>query len=156
MAFFIAPTCDGCSACLRQCPTAAIGGVEGALHTIDARLCIDCGVCGEICPVQAVFDQHGRLCERVARDQRLRPVVDLDLCNGCRLCLEFCPFDCLAAIGPKFYGAVWLAEPHSCVSCGDCATACIKRAVRMKPLDLRSWLPDAARERARTHLLRHD
>ena len=77
MGFAITSACDGCTSCLRQCPTAAIVGSEGQVHAIDVRRCIDCGVCGQICPVDAVLDQHGLLAPRVPRDQRLRPVFDL-------------------------------------------------------------------------------
>ncbi len=148
MAYTIGGACDGCTSCLRQCPTAAITGAEGQLHKVDPRRCIDCGVCGQICPVDAVFDPSGQLAQRVPRDQRLRPVFDLQRCNGCNLCTEFCAFACLGLVGTRYLGAVILAEPLQCVSCGDCATVCIKGAVHMRPLDLRTWSPQAAHERA--------
>jgi len=142
VSFSIGQTCDGCSACARQCPVAAISGRFKEMYAIDATLCIDCGVCGEICPRQAVFDAKGQLAQRVPRDQRLRPVIDHDSCNGCHLCADFCPFACLSIVGARYQGIVYLSAPLACVSCGDCEAACIKGAISMQRLDLQAYRPD--------------
>ncbi len=146
MAHGILANCDGCTACLRQCPTAAIRGERGVLHVIDEVFCIDCGVCGWICPIEAVVDAHGVLVPRLPRQERPHPRIDTTLCNGCGLCTEICPFDCLRVVGPAYQGLVMLHGPERCVSCGECETICIKGAVRMKPVELRGYDVDRRRE----------
>ena len=44
--------CRGCSDCLMHCPTQAIRVREGRAHIIK-ELCIDCGACADVCPVDA-------------------------------------------------------------------------------------------------------
>ncbi len=140
--------CDGCSACARQCPTLAIVGELHRPHRVIAELCIDCGVCGMICPIAAVEDEHGRIASRLRRDRRPRPVIDPLLCSGCALCTDYCPFACLALVGRAHHGIAVLAEPMACVSCGECADICIKGAVTMRAVDLRALDPAAERTRA--------
>lgn len=149
MAHRIIDTCNGCSACARQCPTDAITGAFKERYRVEEPLCIDCGVCGMICPVEAVVDAAGVLARRLPRSRRPRPVFDPALCNGCSLCATFCPERCIGLIGPAYQGAAYLADPQRCVSCGECATICIKRAVRMEALELSAVEPDAERARVR-------
>lgn len=147
MAHDIAIGCNGCTACARQCPTNAIRGTPRGHHVIDPDLCIDCGVCGAICPVAAVRDDLGRLVPRVSREARLRPAVDTDACNGCALCIDVCPFGCRAVVGPRYLGAAYLAAPLRCVACGECGRLCLKGAIEMRPMDLRAYDPEAEVER---------
>lgn len=48
--------CCGCTACANKCPKAAISMIpdeEGFLYpVIDESLCIDCGLCNKVCPVE--------------------------------------------------------------------------------------------------------
>ena len=147
MAHTITELCDGCSACAGQCPTKAIHGLFKERYAIDERLCIDCGVCGWICPLPAVLDAAGQVVPHLPRDERPRPLIDHELCNGCRMCVDICSVDALKIIGPIFRGVVVLSQPLACVTCGDCATICIKGAVEMGRLDLRVY--DAAEQRLR-------
>ena len=50
-----AETCNGCSLCAKHCPEACITGKKKKLHTIDIAACIRCGVCRDVCPVDAVL-----------------------------------------------------------------------------------------------------
>ncbi|MBI2377231.1 MAG: 4Fe-4S dicluster domain-containing protein [Deltaproteobacteria bacterium] len=166
MAHRIGEECNGCSACKRQCPTSAIQGEPPlsalvrrgdsspaeAPFEIEARACIDCGVCGMVCPVGAVCDARGVTVPCLPRDARPRPKVTSDLCNGCGLCMDFCAFDCIALVGSRYSGVAYLARPMACVSCGDCATVCIKGAVAMGPADLRELDPEADRGRLSRYL----
>ena len=59
MAFFHAlqineNVCEGCSHCMRVCPTEAIRVRDGKAH-INENRCIDCGNCFIACPHKAVF-----------------------------------------------------------------------------------------------------
>jgi len=47
-----ADLCEGCTHCIRRCPTEAIRVREGRAYIIDQR-CIDCGECIRICPHHA-------------------------------------------------------------------------------------------------------
>ncbi len=46
--------CNGCTACVRECPQMAITGTKKEPHTLNASLCIKCGVCFEVCKFGAV------------------------------------------------------------------------------------------------------
>ena len=51
IAYVIDPAkCRGCTACGKQCPTAAIDGGKGLIHIIDQAKCTKCGSCLEVCP----------------------------------------------------------------------------------------------------------
>ncbi len=147
MAHLITDRCDGCSACVRQCPTQAIVGTFKVRYQVEPDLCIDCSVCGNVCARGAVHDQHGDPVPHVARPDRLRPVVDTTVCNGCALCLDICPVACRSVTGRKFFGISYLTHSLRCTSCGECATICIKHAITMEKFDLRSYNPDTERER---------
>jgi len=148
MAHRFTADCDGCTACVRQCPTGAIAGELRGLHQVIPDLCIDCGVCGMICHVAAVEDQFGHIVDRIPRNRRPRPVLIADLCNGCGLCIDYCPYACLSLVGRAHSGVAVLSEPLACVSCGECADVCIKGAMVMTPIDLRELDPDDERDRA--------
>jgi len=135
MAYTIVDACTGCTACVRPCPVGAISGEKNALHTIDARLCIDCGACGRICHFEAVLDAHGALCVEVRRSAWPLPTFDLALCDGCRECIQVCPVSCLAMghqvpKDPTLYP--YLAEAKACIACEFCEEACPLDAVAMQ------------------------
>ncbi len=48
--------CKGCDACKRHCPTGAITGMFGAVHSIDVTSCINCGQCLVNCPFGAPYE----------------------------------------------------------------------------------------------------
>jgi len=78
---------------------------------VDSEKCAGCGVCEEVCPVEAV-----RVSDGVAH-------IDQDRCNECEACVEACPNEAiLVVIEPVEEKAislreqpapeVTLAEPH--------------------------------------------
>ena len=52
-----AARCNGCGACVRQCPQGGISGQKKAPHVIKQDLCIRCGVCLDTCKFGAVLVQ---------------------------------------------------------------------------------------------------
>jgi ferredoxin len=130
VSFTITDACTGCTACARQCPTAAIAGRPEVGHRIDPAACIECGVCGMVCPIAgAVLDANRRPAEHVPRPERPRPRVWVDACNGCGACVDRCPFGVLEVMGPRYSGWAVVRQPDACVSCGECERACSKGAL---------------------------
>lgn len=46
--------CVGCGMCVKVCPVDAISGKPKESYDIDAELCISCGACADKCPVDAI------------------------------------------------------------------------------------------------------
>jgi NAD-dependent dihydropyrimidine dehydrogenase PreA subunit len=66
---------------------------------VDGEKCAGCGICEEVCPVEAV-----RVSDGVAR-------IDQDRCNECEACLEACPNEAiLVVIEPAEEKAISLRE----------------------------------------------
>ena len=49
-------SCKGCDSCKAFCPTSAITGKYGAVHSVDSEKCISCGQCLVNCPFGAPKD----------------------------------------------------------------------------------------------------
>jgi NADH:ubiquinone oxidoreductase subunit F (NADH-binding)/(2Fe-2S) ferredoxin len=47
-------SCTGCTICALKCPTKAITGDKKQPHFIDQSLCVQCGVCDDVCNFNAV------------------------------------------------------------------------------------------------------
>lgn len=45
--------CDGCNVCVLRCPPQVMGLVKG-VAVIITDLCEECGICSEVCPIDAV------------------------------------------------------------------------------------------------------
>lgn len=50
----VTDNCNGCTLCVKRCPVGAISGEKKKPHTIDQAICIQCGVCFDVCKFDAV------------------------------------------------------------------------------------------------------
>jgi Na+-translocating ferredoxin:NAD+ oxidoreductase subunit B len=58
-----------------------------SLAIIEESLCIGCGWCREVCPVDAISGAHHYMHTVLARE-----------CTGCELCVPRCPVDCIRLV----------------------------------------------------------
>lgn len=63
---------------------AATGNMNDSVARVDEDLCIGCGHCRDVCPVDAIVGAH----------QYMHTII-ADECTGCELCLPPCPVDCI-------------------------------------------------------------
>ena len=49
--------CQGCTTCMRSCPTGAIR-IRGGKAVVNDNKCVDCGQCMKICPHKAIYIQQ--------------------------------------------------------------------------------------------------
>jgi electron transport complex protein RnfB len=135
MAYRINSTCQGCQACVRNCPTQAISGERHTVHIIEPDRCIECGTCGRICPYNAVEKPDGSPAQRVKRAEWEKPVIDHRSCVSCGLCITTCPVSCLDYDNPKIRssheGIPYLKTSKTCLGCGFCAAVCPVGAITM-------------------------
>ena len=75
------------------------GGDKKTMHVIIDDKCIDCGVCGNVCPVACITDQFDRIVPKKKITERPRPVIDKVNCTGCTYCVDYCPENCLEMTG---------------------------------------------------------
>lgn len=69
---------------------------------------------------------------------RFRPVVKKNKCVGCGLCKQRCMFD---AISYDADGNCVIDE-NKCKGCGNCVIKCPSKALKMKIVHDRNWIPD--------------
>lgn len=62
--------CIGCTKCLDVCPTDAIVGANGYMHTVIADACTGCGWCVPLCPVDCI--ELVASCELTPADRKLK------------------------------------------------------------------------------------
>ena len=68
-------------------PLAGAASSMSGLAVIDESLCIGCGWCREVCPVDAITGAHHYMHTVIARE-----------CTGCELCVTRCPVDCIQLV----------------------------------------------------------
>ena len=52
--------CQGCTHCMKRCPTEAIRITGGKAH-VDSERCVDCGQCMDVCPYNAIVIEQDDL-----------------------------------------------------------------------------------------------
>ena len=115
--------CIQCGACEEKCSElyfkeknrlkSSIQITAGPEKQAQITVCNQCGVCADICPVQAI----SKAANGVYR-------VDKKLCVGCFACVGFCP-------EAAMFHHDDLVEPFKCVACGVCVKACPTGAIFM-------------------------
>ena len=114
--------CSGCSTCRLACaienfqevnPSKAALRIKGrfpAPGDYRIHLCDQCGVCAEVCPVEAIQLENGV------------HIIDADECTGCMICVEECPHDVM-------FEHKNMKVPIKCTLCGECARTCPRNAI---------------------------
>ena len=79
---FTASHCLACSPapCAEACPTEAFSQRPGGGVIVKKKLCINCGKCVQVCPIDAIFQNNSG---------------EVFVCIHCGQCVEFCPHNCL-------------------------------------------------------------
>ena len=134
MSYWISELCDGCGACMKMCPVAAISGEKKMRHRISASLCIECGACGRICASSAVLDDSGKTVLKMKKSEWPKPMIKKEMCAACENCVAVCPTHALAMADetlPLSENWAVLAQPNKCVSCGWCRDNCLFDAITL-------------------------
>jgi len=104
----ISNLCQGCLAhpCMQVCPKDAIH-MEKGQSVIDQDKCINCGLCINACPYNAVVELErpcAKVCgvDAIGSDQFGRAEVDYHKCVSCGMCLVNCPFGAISDKGQIF------------------------------------------------------
>jgi alcohol dehydrogenase class IV/Pyruvate/2-oxoacid:ferredoxin oxidoreductase delta subunit len=135
-AYRITKDCIGCTSCVKHCPVFAISGNQGECHIINEARCVACGVCGRVCPKNAIVDMEEQPSVAMKRANWPKPEINIELCNACTICANDCTPGALQISLPKFKGDikvhVELAQPQKCLGCGICEQHCPFGAISMK------------------------
>lgn len=127
MAYSITNSCTGCGTCLSICPTKAITGGPGRIHSINENLCIDCGACAKLCQNSSVVDQNGTVVGHVSKRDWEIPHFNDSKCTRCGKCYEICPIGIITR--PKGSMLPSLSNPKLCASCKMCWKVCMFNAI---------------------------
>lgn len=112
--------CSGARACEVTCAETWFDTADRArssirIHAEDgtfrAQACIQCGVCVDVCPVEALWQAPNGVVH-----------VRKNRCVGCMACVGFCPYDVMFVDSDH-------AKPFKCVACGQCVEACPSEAL---------------------------
>lgn len=116
--------CTGCGICMiacgttyfndESCETARLKVCETPEGAFDIQTCVQCDVCINICPVNALYRNNDDVV-----------MLDKELCVNCMMCVGFCPH------GVMIYSEK-CATPFKCVLCGVCAKNCPTGALELK------------------------
>lgn len=117
-----ASKCSGCRVCELLCamehfvesnPKKAALNIVGhfpAPGTYEIQMCNQCGVCAEVCPVEAIKERDGAY------------YIDAEECTGCMVCVEECPTHVM-------FTHAELDVPIKCDWCGECVRYCPMKAL---------------------------
>ena len=107
---------------------------------IDDEICVRCGWCEGVCPVDAA---------KVQKPFEGELIVDEEKCSTCGACIDICPCDVLSFPESTGFGqtsAKIARDQQYCISCGACANICPVEAIEVKrtainytPTKSKSW-----------------
>lgn len=118
----ISSNCSGCRVCAVVCalhnqkevnPSKAALVVLGefpAPGKYKVNLCDQCGACGEVCPVDAIYNEDGIY------------LINDSECSGCMNCIDACPQGVMINHKEK-------DVPIKCTNCGECVSICPRDAI---------------------------
>ena len=120
--------CKGHRECERACSMVHFrddaGAVHSAIRIIDgsdgasATVCNQCGLCIDMCPVQALKRSAGGVV-----------TLNTKVCVGCQSCVAFCPDGVMRKTSGRM-------TPFKCISCGKCVKACPEGALELAEVDI--------------------
>lgn len=118
--------CIGCGLCEKVCANtyfkeknrekSCIKVESGDKNQIN--VCTQCGVCIDICPVEAI-----------TRDKRGVVRINKKDCVGCFMCVGFCPEEAMMQHDDHI-------EPFKCIACGLCAKECPTGAISIEDIEV--------------------
>jgi carbon-monoxide dehydrogenase iron sulfur subunit len=127
MLIYNSEKCTGCEICSLSCSMRYYevfniaksrikiyaGKDEDGVKLFSANVCNQCGVCVDICPVEALSkDENGVI------------ILDSEECIGCNACVEACPTGSMF-IHPD------IETPFKCIDCGECVEMCPQDALSL-------------------------
>jgi len=105
-------------------------------HIVNDKRCVNCGVCGRVCPKGAIVDNAGNNCVPIKRTQWPKPTIDTKTCSACSICVNDCTPGALRISLPQFRGDInvyaELAKAQKCVGCAVCESHCPLGAINME------------------------
>jgi len=119
---YIESKCSGCRTCQLACslvnfkannPSKSALRIDGEFPNpgrYNVRVCNQCGVCAEVCPVDAIKKEEGKY------------LINEDKCIGCMACVKACPNDVI--MQHEDYD-----KPFKCINCGACVEICPREAL---------------------------
>lgn len=110
--------CIACGVCEEVCPVDAIS-IKGNLARIDYDKCINCHICQIKCPTNAI---SGKI-----KDLNLAEIEEKD-CTGCEECKDVCPVEAINGEKGKIHHII---EEH-CIGCNLCVENCPENAIKMR------------------------
>ena len=93
---------------------------------IDPELCVNCGWCQEICPVDAA---------KVTKPFEGKLILHEEKCQGCETCVMVCPCNVLSFPKPEKPGEKpekLHKDEKFCIYCGACEKSCPVDAITVK------------------------
>ena len=119
--FTVSDACRGCIAhrCAEACPRKCISFDENLHAHIDKTRCVNCGLCAQACPYQAI-ENRVRPCERACKQKAISPdpetnaaSINDEKCVHCGACVYTCPFGAIVDISYCKEIVKMLKESHN-------------------------------------------
>jgi len=114
--------CISCGACEEKCSSIYFkekNREKSCILVKDKKItvCSQCGVCIDICPVEAI-----------SRDKKGIVRINKKDCVGCFMCVGFCPEEAMMQHDDYI-------EPFKCIACGLCVKECPTGAIYIEEIE---------------------